>query len=68
MFLVSSSTSQTCGLASDFKAWASTKIIPQSSSIYKLHQYIDDDGLIRVDGRLKKVDLGQYTAHPILMP
>ena len=68
MFLVGSSTSQTCGLASDFKAWASTKIIPQSSSIYKLHQYIDDDGLIRVDGRLKKVDLGQYTAHPILMP
>ena len=52
----------------EIKSLTSTKIIPQSSSIYKLDQYIDDDGLIRVGGRLKKVDLDQDTAHPILLP
>ena len=36
--------------------------------MFKLDPFIENGGLIRVGGRLKKSDLDQYIAHPILLP
>ena len=39
-----------------------------SSQIYNLDPYIDEDGIIRVGGRLDKSNLNNECKHPIVLP
>ena len=38
------------------------------SSLYQLDPFIDDNGLLRVGGRLGKFKLNRDTVHPVLLP
>ena len=40
----------------------------KSSQIYNLDPYIDEDGIIRVGGRLDKSNLNNECKHPIVLP
>ncbi|XP_013855911.1 uncharacterized protein LOC106511713, partial [Austrofundulus limnaeus] len=42
--------------------------IPLSSSLWKLHPILDNDGLLRVGGRIAHAELGIDTTHPLIMP
>ena len=42
--------------------------LKKSSQIYNLYPYIDEDGLIRVGGRLDKSNLNNECKHPIVVP
>ena len=39
-----------------------------SSKINSLNPYLDENGIIRVGGRLEKPDINNDCKHPILMP
>ena len=39
-----------------------------SSKISSLNPYLDENGIIRVGGRLEKSDINKDSKHPILMP
>jgi len=40
----------------------------QASSIYKLDPFVDEEGTLRVGGRLKRSKLNLEFKHPILLP
>jgi len=42
--------------------------LPKSSSIMALNPYLDEDGVLRVGGRLQQSSLGSYQKHPIILP
>ena len=42
--------------------------LPRSSSLNKLHPFLDKEGLLRVGGRLKKGNLTSDEAHPVVIP
>ena len=42
--------------------------IKRYSSLYRLDPFLDDDGLIRVGGRIKRARLSFTTKHPIILP
>ena len=42
--------------------------LPKSSNIYQLDPFIDESGLLRVGGRLKRSLLQQNIKHPLLLP
>ncbi|XP_035986523.1 uncharacterized protein LOC118560020 isoform X2 [Fundulus heteroclitus] len=42
--------------------------IPPSSSLWKLHPILDNDGLLRVGGRIAHSELGIDTTHPLIIP
>ena len=42
--------------------------IKKSSQIYHLNPYIDEDGIIRVGGRLDISNVNNECKHPILLP
>ncbi|XP_038155609.1 uncharacterized protein LOC119792853 [Cyprinodon tularosa] len=42
--------------------------IPPSSSLWKLHPILDNDGLLRVGGRITHSELGIDTTHPLIIP
>lgn len=42
--------------------------IKMSSCLYRLDPFLDDDGLIRVGGRIKRADLPVATKHPVILP
>ncbi|XP_064462603.1 uncharacterized protein LOC135373309 [Ornithodoros turicata] len=42
--------------------------IPPSSRIQQLHPYLDDESVLRLQGRLQESDLAQDGNHPILLP
>ena len=42
--------------------------IKNSSQIYNLDSYIDEDGIIRVGGRLDKSIFNNECEHPIVLP
>ena len=44
------------------------KPIRRSSSISKLDPFIDDQGLIRVGGRIRKSGLDTHIKHPVILP
>ena len=44
------------------------KVIKKTSRLYKLDPYIDDNGLIRVGGRIRQADLHLDTLHPVILP
>ena len=42
--------------------------IKMSSCLYRLDPFLDDDGLIRVGGRIKRANLPVATKHPVILP
>ena len=44
------------------------KVINKSHSLYKLSPFLDDNGLMRVGGRLQLSDLSYDAKHPIVLP
>ena len=42
--------------------------LPKASSLAKLSPVIDEQGLLRVGGRLEKADLSNYECHPLILP
>ena len=44
------------------------KVIPKTSSIYKLDPFIDKEGTLRVGGRLKLSHLDDNAKHPVILP
>ncbi|XP_052817602.1 uncharacterized protein LOC128243724 isoform X1 [Mya arenaria] len=44
------------------------KPLPRDSSISTLSPYLDEDGILRVGGRLKNADLPQHEKKPVLIP
>ncbi|XP_036347054.1 uncharacterized protein LOC118756397 [Rhagoletis pomonella] len=55
-------------LASDYKALVTSKEIAASSDLYSLMPFIDEDGLMRVGGRLENSSLNFESKHPIILP
>ena len=49
--------------------WKSKKdSLPKSSNLHQLDSFIDDNGLLRVGGRLGKSKLNRVTVHSVLLP
>ncbi|CAG2245419.1 unnamed protein product [Mytilus edulis] len=44
------------------------KVLKKSSKLFKLNPFIDENGLLRVGGRLERADLPYDAKHPILLP
>ena len=44
------------------------KSVSKSSSIYKLEPFHDDNGLLRVNGRLQSAPIADNVKHPIIIP
>ncbi|KRX12510.1 Transposon Tf2-6 polyprotein, partial [Trichinella nelsoni] len=44
------------------------KKLPKSSRLWPLNPYIDDNGILRVGGRLRHSDLPFHTKYPVLLP
>ena len=42
--------------------------LPKSSSFHQLDSFMDDNGLLRVGGRVGKSKLNRGTVHPVLFP
>ncbi|XP_011874449.1 PREDICTED: uncharacterized protein LOC105565671 [Vollenhovia emeryi] len=52
----------------EYKELSRGKLVHSSSRIQSLNPYVDDEGIIRVGGRLKNADLPFDACHPILLP
>ncbi|KRZ47850.1 Transposon Tf2-6 polyprotein, partial [Trichinella nativa] len=44
------------------------KKLPKSSRLWPLNPYVDDNGILRVGGRLRHSDLPFHTKYPVLLP
>ena len=44
------------------------KVVKRTSSLYRLNPFLDENGLLRVGGRLKHADLTTAVKHPIILP
>ena len=44
------------------------KVLKRESPLYKLDPFLDDKGVLRVGGRLRLIDLGSETKHPVILP
>lgn len=54
--------------AKEFEALSKDKPIDKRSNIVTLNSFIDDNGVMRVGGRLENADLPFSAKHPILLP
>ena len=54
--------------AVELKALQQGKQVPRSSSVFRLTPFVDDDGLLRIRGRLQQSELSHEERHPILLP
>lgn len=61
-------TIQQRSFAEEYKALEAGKSVHQSSRILSLTPFMDEQGLIRVGGRLRNSNLSFGTCHPILLP
>lgn len=52
----------------EIKALLIKKAIPKKSKLSKLDPFIDDQGLLRIKGRLEFSDLDYDTKHPVIIP
>ncbi|XP_011169784.3 uncharacterized protein LOC105202802 [Solenopsis invicta] len=59
---------QLSGFQSEIQALRSNKPIPKSSSLKYLNPFLDDEGLLRVGGRLRHADLGYEVKHQWVLP
>lgn len=44
------------------------KAVKRSSSLYKLDPFLDEDGLMRVGGRLRQSSVSYEVKHPVILP
>lgn len=44
------------------------KLFPEKSKLMSLNPFVDNDGLIRVGGRIDKAELPYDTCHPVIVP
>ena len=51
----------------DFEALSKNLPLPPKSSLLAFTPYLDEDGLIRVGGRLRKAPLPEETRHPVIL-
>lgn len=52
----------------EISCWCSSQNLPRNSSILSLNPVLDDDGILRVGGRLKNASADVVCALPILIP
>ena len=52
----------------EFNALNSGTNLPTTSSLKSLNPFVDDDGLLRVGGRLQHSSLGYDAKHPLILP
>ena len=52
----------------EVKALRSRKPVVKKSPIYILEPFLDDEGIVRVGGRLKNAPLPEKAQHPVIMP
>ncbi|XP_064461872.1 uncharacterized protein LOC135372079 [Ornithodoros turicata] len=52
----------------EVRCLAMERVVPKDSPLWKLDPYIDEDGLIRIGGRLRNSTLSQNERHPIVVP
>ncbi|XP_069990637.1 uncharacterized protein [Penaeus vannamei] len=58
-----------CNVAySDVRVVRTKMHLPKSSLIMALNPYLDEDGVLRVGGRLQQSSLRSYQKHPIILP
>ena len=61
-------TAQKESYSREMDALTSNRDLPRDSSIRSLDPYMDNDGLIRVGGRLRNSDLTLQEKHPLIIP
>jgi len=54
--------------SADLKILSERKDVPKSSPLYRLHPFIDSDGLIRLGGRIQLTSLEYGLKHPLILP
>ena len=52
----------------EIQAMSSKRSIPKHSKLSKLDPFIDDDGILRIKGRLQFSDLSYESKHPVILP
>lgn len=52
----------------ELRSLEQNKQVLNTSKLASLSQYIDNDGLLRVGGRLPRADIAEKHGHPILLP
>lgn len=53
---------------SEIKALACKKAVPKHSNLRNLDPFIDDEGIVRIKGRLQFSDLSYDSKHPVILP
>lgn len=59
--------SQRTSYAKEFEMLEGKRPLPAGHTLSALSPYIDEDGLLRVGGRLQRAELASSTAHPLIM-
>ena len=59
---------QRLAFAAELRALQQGKDVPRGSSVHPLTPFLDEDGLLRIRGRLQQSDLSYDERHPILLP
>ncbi|XP_050671207.1 uncharacterized protein LOC126969704 [Leptidea sinapis] len=59
--------SQSISFRDEISLLSSEKQVPKSSKIYVLHPFIDDDGIVRVGGRLANAEISKDMKNPIIL-
>ena len=54
--------------SAEIRALLSNKVIPQWSKLSKLDPFVDDEGLLRIKGRLEFSNLDYDAKHPVIIP
>lgn len=47
---------------------ASVRVMKKTTALYKLDPFLDENGVLRVGGRLKHADLASTVKHPVIIP
>ncbi|XP_046739488.1 uncharacterized protein LOC124407421 [Diprion similis] len=62
-------TRMTCDALKDFSSFDKMqRQVPKGSKLAPLSPYLDDDGVIRVGGRLSRANISETKKHPIILP
>ncbi|UYV73009.1 hypothetical protein LAZ67_10001506 [Cordylochernes scorpioides] len=59
---------QECYFSVEINALLSSKALPKTNKLLCLNPFIDQNGILRVGGRLKLSSLSEFQKHPIILP
>ena len=65
--LLAAKCSQRKSFPDDFETLSKNLPLPSKSRLLAFTPYLDDDGLVRVGGRLRKAPLPEETCHPVIL-